>query len=46
MQGKVVLSQENPSNNTVNIANLPVGMYVVRVLSQSGKEYAVKLVKE
>jgi len=46
MQGKVVLSQENPSNNTVNIANLPVGMYVVRVLGQSGKEYAVKLVKE
>lgn len=46
MQGKVVLSQENPSNNVVNIANLPVGMYVVRVLGQSGKEYAVKLVKE
>ena len=46
MQGKVVLSQENPSNNTVNIANLPTGMYVVRVLGQGGKEYAVKLVKE
>lgn len=31
---------------TINTANLPVGMYVVRVLGQSGKEYAVKLVKE
>ncbi len=46
MQGKVVLSQENPSGNMVNIANLPVGIYAVRVLGQSGKEYATKLVKE
>ena len=46
MLGKEVMSLENPSGNTINIANLPTGMYVVRVLGQGGKEYAVKLVKE
>ena len=46
MMGKEVLKLENPSSNTVNIANLPAGMYVVRVHSQSGKIYSAKLVKE
>jgi len=46
MLGKEVMSVENPSSNTVNIANLPAGMYVVRVLSQSGKGFSAKLVKE
>ena len=44
--GKEVLSIENPSSNTINIANLPAGIYVVRVLSQSGKTHLTKLVKE
>ena len=46
MLGKEVMNVENPSSNTVNIANLPAGMYVVRVLSQSGKGFSAKLVKE
>ena len=46
MLGKEVMSEENPSGNMVNIANLPAGMYVVRVLSQSGKTHSTKLVKE
>ncbi len=46
MLGKEVMSVENPSSNTVNIAHLPVGMYIVRVQSQSGKIYSAKLVKE
>jgi hypothetical protein len=44
MLGKEVMSEENSSINMVNIANLPAGMYVV--LSQSGKTYSAKLVKE
>jgi hypothetical protein len=44
--GKEVMSEENLSSNMVNIANLPAGMYVVRVLSQSGKTHLTKLVKE
>ena len=44
--GKEVMSVENLSSNTVNIANLPAGLYIVRVLSQSGKTYSSKLVKE
>ena len=44
--GKEVMSVENLSSNTVNIANLPAGLYNVRVLSQSGKVYSSKLVKE
>ncbi len=31
---------------TINTANLPAGMYVVRVLCQSGKTHSLKLVKE
>ena len=46
IMGKVVMSVENPSGNTVNIAKLPAGIYAVRVLSQSGISYTVKLVKE
>ena len=46
MQGVTVLSEEKPNRNTIDISNLPVGMYVVRVFSQSGKTYSVKLVKE
>lgn len=41
--GKEVMSEENLSSNMVNIANLPAGMYVVRVLCQSGKIYSAKL---
>ena len=44
--GKEVMNVENPSSNTLSIANLPAGMYVVRVLCQSGKGYSSKLVKE
>jgi len=44
--GKEVMSEENLSSNMVNIANLPAGMYVVRVLCQNGKTYSSKLVKE
>ena len=46
IMGKVVMSVENPSSNTINIAHLPSGIYVVRVFSQSGISYTVKLVKE
>ena len=46
MQGVTILSEENPNRNTIDISVLPVGIYVVRVLSQSGKTYSVKLVKE
>ena len=46
MLGKEVMNVENCSGNTVNIANLPAGMYVVRVQSQSGKVYSAKLVKK
>ncbi|MBP5663446.1 MAG: T9SS type A sorting domain-containing protein [Bacteroidales bacterium] len=46
MLGKEVMNVENCSGNTVNIANLPAGIYVVRVLSQSGKTHLTKLVKE
>ena len=46
MLGKKVLRYENPSDNTINIANLPAGLYLVRVLSQSGRTYSAKLVKE
>ena len=34
-------------NKIINIiAHLPAGIYVVRVLSQSGKTHSAKLVKE
>jgi hypothetical protein len=46
MLGKEVLSKENPSSNTINIATLPTGIYTVHILSQSGKGYTSKLVKE
>lgn len=46
MLGKEVMSVENSSSKTINITNLPAGMYVVRVLSQSGKGFSAKLVKE
>ena len=46
MLGKEVMSIENPSSNTINIANLPTGIYAVRILSQSGRSYTSKLVKE
>ena len=46
MLGKEVMSIENPSGNTINIANLPTGIYAVRILSQSGRSYTSKLVKE
>ena len=46
MLGKEVMNVENCSGNTVNIANLPAGMYIVRVQSQSSKVYSAKLVKE
>ena len=46
MLGKEVLRYENPSSNTFNIAHLPVGTYIVQVISISGKEYASKLVKK
>ena len=46
MLGKEVMSLENPSGNTINIANLPTGIYAVRILSQSGRSYTSKLVKE
>ena len=36
----------NKITNTLNIAHLPAGMYVVRVLSQSGKGYSAKVVKK
>ena len=46
MQGKIMLRQENLSDNTVNISNLPSGTYIVQVISKRGKEYTSKLVKE
>ncbi|MBP5663444.1 MAG: T9SS type A sorting domain-containing protein [Bacteroidales bacterium] len=46
MLGKEVMNVENCSGNTVNIANLPAGMYIVRVQSQSSKVYSAKLVKK
>jgi len=46
MQGKIMLRQENLSDNTVNISNLPSGTYIVQVISKKGKEYTSKLVKE
>lgn len=46
MQGKIMLRQENLSDNTVNISNLPSGTYIVQVISKSGKNYASKFVKE
>ena len=46
MLGKEVMSVENLSSNTFNIAHLPVGTYIVQVISISGKEYASKLVKK
>jgi hypothetical protein len=46
MLGKEVISIESPSSNTINIANLPTGIYAVRILSQSGMSYTSKLVKE
>ena len=46
MQGKIMLKQENLSDNTVNISNLPSGTYIVQVISKSGKNYASKFVKE
>jgi hypothetical protein len=46
MLGKVVMSVENPSSNTINIAKLPASIYAVQVQRQSGETYSVKLVKE
>ena len=46
VQGKIMLRQENLSDNTVNISNLPSGTYIVQVISKRGKEYTSKLVKE
>ena len=46
MLGKEVMSIENPSSNTINIANLPTGIYAVCILSQSGRSNTSKLVKE
>ena len=46
MQGKIMLRQENLSDNTVNISNLPSGTYIVQVISKRGEEYTSKLVKE
>ena len=46
MLGKEVMSIENPSSNTINIANLTKGTYIVQVISKNGKEYVTKLVKE
>lgn len=46
LTGKVMLSMEAPRENMVNISNLPIGTYIVRIFGQSGKEYATKMVKE
>jgi hypothetical protein len=46
MQGTVVLSEEKPNSNTIDISKLPASMYIVHVFGQSGKVYSAKLVKE
>ena len=46
VQGVMVFNTEIPNQNTIDISNLPSGVYAVRVLSQSGKVYSAKLVKE
>ena len=46
MQGTVVLSDEKPNSNTIDISKLPASVYIVHVIGQSGKIYSAKLVKE
>lgn len=46
MQGTVVLSDEKPNSNTIDISKLPASVYIMHVIGQSGKIYSAKLVKE
>ena len=52
LQGRTIYSQ-NPSNSptdypptaTVNMQNVPAGVYILRVTDANGKEYRQKVVK-
>lgn len=46
LQGSIVFSKNNVSNDGIDISAIPQGMYVVRVTSNMGNVYFGKFVKE
>lgn len=46
LQGNIVFSKNNVSNDGIDISAIPQGMYVVRVTSNMGNVYFGKFVKE
>ncbi len=43
--GAIVLENTNPQGNTLDVSALPAGVYIVRVVTNDGKQEFVKLVK-
>ena len=47
LQGRIVYSQNSPTDSpTVNVRNVPAGVYLLRVMDAEGKEYMRKIVKK
>jgi hypothetical protein len=43
--GDVVLETSNPQGNSLNVSSLPAGVYIVRIVTNDGKQKFAKLVK-
>jgi len=46
LMGRIVLSEYNSETNTINVKNLPKGMYLIKITTSDGKVFSNKIVKQ
>lgn len=46
LMGRIVVSEFNSETNTINVKNLPNGMYIIKILTSDGKVFSNKIIKQ